>query len=514
MLNNKYILIVDDSVAMQKMIKTILNDAGNFVFITANNGIEGLKVCENRMVDLIITDWNMPKMDGLELIKNIRANESTKNIPLLMVTAEAKIDQVQKAINIGVNGFIIKPFVTKTLINKVTEVLSGKVNRLKPNKTRTKETENNHDISQATNQKATVLVVDDSAMNIDVIVRMLKDIYKVVIANNGPKALKIAEKDPKPDLILLDVMMPEMDGIEVCRRLKANPMVSEIPVIFLTGKTDSKTAISGFALGAVDYIHKPIEAELLKARVKNQIDLKQARDEMKNQIENLMSSVSLKDDVESLTQHDLKNPLEVILNHSHSMIAAKSDTDEERQKLNEIERAGIVIADIVNNSLNLYKIESNTYQLNAVKVDLAILIHRIKNYIDATLLSESAYTGITLNTEKIPEKGLIILGEELLCFSILNNLIKNAVEASSKDDVVNITVNQQEKLSIQIYNHGVIPEAIQNNFFDKYVTCGKKGSIGLGAYSAKLMTEVQQGEISYESNNSTGTIITISFPMT
>src|SRR5215469_15523523 len=108
----------------------------------------------------------------------------------------------------------------------------------------------------ASDQKL-ILVVDDTPLNISVITGALKDTYKTKVATNGAKALSIAGADDKPDLILLDVVMPEMDGYEVCRRLKADPTTREIPVIFLTAQTEAEDETRGFEVGAVDYVHKP-----------------------------------------------------------------------------------------------------------------------------------------------------------------------------------------------------------------------------------------------------------------
>jgi class 3 adenylate cyclase len=125
----------------------------------------------------------------------------------------------------------------------------------------------------------TVLIVDDTPTNVGVISGVLKDFYKTKVATNGEKALVLASASEKPDLILLDVMMPGMDGYEVCRRLKANPLTCDIPVIFLTAKTNAVDEEVGFGVGAVDYIHKPFSAPLVLARVKTQLALRAALSE-------------------------------------------------------------------------------------------------------------------------------------------------------------------------------------------------------------------------------------------
>jgi adenylate cyclase len=121
-----------------------------------------------------------------------------------------------------------------------------------------------------------VLIVDDTPTNVSVVSGVLKDQYRTKVATNGEKALAIATAADKPDLILLDVMMPGMDGFEVCRRLKEDPSTREIPIIFLTAKTDAVDEEKGFEVGAVDYIHKPFSAPIVLARVKTQLALQDA----------------------------------------------------------------------------------------------------------------------------------------------------------------------------------------------------------------------------------------------
>lgn len=122
------------------------------------------------------------------------------------------------------------------------------------------------------NRKQKVLVVDDEPINLKVLNNILKDTYKLIFAKNGLEALRLVEKD-KPDLILLDVMMPEMTGYEVCENLKANPLFKRIPVIFVTALSDAVDEAKGLNIGAVDYISKPVTPAVVKARVKTHLSL-------------------------------------------------------------------------------------------------------------------------------------------------------------------------------------------------------------------------------------------------
>jgi putative two-component system response regulator len=137
-----------------------------------------------------------------------------------------------------------------------------------------------------------LLIVDDEPLNINVLVELFKHDYALAVAKNGAQALQRVQDQPPPDLILMDVMMPQMDGYEVLRHLQADPVSRDIPVIFVTalGEIDDETL--GLELGAVDYIHKPISPGIVKLRVKNHLELKRARQLLENQNEALEAQVA------------------------------------------------------------------------------------------------------------------------------------------------------------------------------------------------------------------------------
>ena len=142
--------------------------------------------------------------------------------------------------------------------------------------------------------KKLVLLVDDTPANIQVVHNILKDSYTIRIATNGTRALDLAKTSPQPDLILLDVMMPDLDGYEVCSRLKSDPDTREIPIIFLTGKTEPEDETKGFELGTVDYIHKPFSPAVVQARVETHLTLREAREQLaeeKRKVDRLLDNI-------------------------------------------------------------------------------------------------------------------------------------------------------------------------------------------------------------------------------
>jgi phosphoserine phosphatase RsbU/P len=154
-----------------------------------------------------------------------------------------------------------------------------------------------------------ILIVDDTPLNIGVISGALKDSYKTKVATNGEKALALASAEVKPDLILLDIIMPGMDGYEVCSRLKADAATSEIPVIFLTGQTSAEDETRGFEVGAVDYVHKPFSPAVVKARVRSHILLREARAQLAAQLLALNNELEMARQIQlSILPHSIPQP--------------------------------------------------------------------------------------------------------------------------------------------------------------------------------------------------------------
>jgi putative two-component system response regulator len=127
---------------------------------------------------------------------------------------------------------------------------------------------------------ATILIIDDIPDNISVLNGVLRQEYKIKAAPSGQRGLELARQVPPPDLILLDVMMPELDGYEVCRRLKADPATSAIPVLFITARSDEEDEAQGLAVGAADYITKPIRPAIVRARIKTHLKISKLQQEL------------------------------------------------------------------------------------------------------------------------------------------------------------------------------------------------------------------------------------------
>ncbi|MBF0574097.1 MAG: response regulator, partial [Desulfamplus sp.] len=161
-------------------------------------------------------------------------------------------------------------------------------------------------------QQYNILIVDDTEENIDILSDLLGEDYEVIVAMNGTDALQ-AVAENHPDLILLDIMMPGIDGYEVCKRLKSNPATNDIPIIFVTAMDEVTNETKGLELGAIDYITKPINPLIVKSRVKNHLELQIARKELKQQNKILKENIRLREEMEQIARHDLKTPLNAVI---------------------------------------------------------------------------------------------------------------------------------------------------------------------------------------------------------
>ncbi len=357
--------------------------------------------------------------------------------------------------------------------------------------------------------KAKILIVDDTAEYIDILMDLLRDDYRLVPARSGKAALKIAASKNPPDLILLDIMMPEMDGYEVCKILKTQDHTKDIPVHFLTAKNDESDEIKGLNLGAADYITKPFSPLIVKARVENHLELKRARQQLKEQNKELLDAAQLQEDIELIIRHDLKTPLNAIIAFPDIILNKLELKPECAKYLEVIRESGLKMLYMINLSLDLVKMERGRYELSPEPVNIISLINKILKETERLVRVKQISTQLLVNGLAVADESFFIQGEELLCYSMLANLINNAIEACPESGNITIYLDNRETPEIKIRNEGEVPEKIRDTFFEKYVTAGKGGGTGLGTYSAKLIATTLKGEISLDSSEENYTSVLI-----
>lgn len=355
-----------------------------------------------------------------------------------------------------------------------------------------------------------LLIVDDEPLNVKVLVDVLKDDYTLVVAKDGEQALRrVADADVLPDLVLLDVMMPVMDGHEVCRRLKADPATAVIPVIFVTAMSQDEDEAAGFALGAVDYITKPISPEKVKARVRTHLALKAARADLEEKNALLEASIKVREDMERIMRHDLKGPLNAIIGFPQILLEGDDVSERTVKILTSIRDSGYRMLNMINMSLDLVRMERGSYETAAIDVSVVDSVAGVCEELRPLL---DAY-GINRTVEVPPD--MRVLAEELLLHSLIVNLMKNAIEASPSGGDISVRATREPGVvRLRIENTGEVPGAIRDRFFEKYVTSGKQGGTGLGTYSARLMAETLDGTLTLDCETPGRTAVVLTLPRT
>jgi two-component system sensor histidine kinase/response regulator len=315
-----------------------------------------------------------------------------------------------------------------------------------------------------------------------------------------------------PDLVLLDVMMPEMDGFEVVRRLREQPATAHLPIIFVTGLSDEAAHLKGMDLGAVDFVSKDLDPKKLRSRVRNFIKFVDMRRQLQADYDAMLDAARLREDVENITRHDLKGSLAAIVGMVQSL--ADDDTMRSRHvdKLRLVEETAMKVINMVNLSSELYKIETGHFSLKAAPVDVGQLLHRLvklsRNAFAEKRLAISVDTDSQVGVE-VPTAS----GDAMLCYSLFQNLLKNACEAAPANTRVVVTLSDENPLRVVIHNMGTVPAELRERFFEKFTTSGKPGGSGIGTYSARLLANAQNGSIAMDTQEeSNSTTITVTLP--
>jgi two-component system sensor histidine kinase/response regulator len=310
-------LVVDNVSAMCQVTANKLRALGARSVQTAANGQEALNLLKGGQVDVVLSDWTMPVMDGMALLQAMRASETLAKIPLVLVTAEIDREKVTQAIALGVSDFLVKPYTTARLEEKIASALGKLAARAGSAAAATTKPEV---------RQPTLLVVDDVPENLRLIADLFEGRYKVKVAANGAKALTMCTADNPPDLVLLDVMMPGMDGFEVARRMRAHPNSEHIPVIFVTALNDDASQKRGLDLGAVDFVSKPVDPAILQLRVDNFMRYVSMHMQRQAEYDTMLENARLKEDVERMLHHDLLRPLERIASEAQGMSKALGES--------------------------------------------------------------------------------------------------------------------------------------------------------------------------------------------
>ncbi len=353
-----------------------------------------------------------------------------------------------------------------------------------------------------------ILIVDDVTKNIQLVASILQQAgYEIFFALNGPMALDLV-KDQTIDLILLDIMMPEMDGFETCKQIKELPNVHDVPIIFLTAKTDIESIKNGFNIGGVDYITKPFNREELLARVKTHLALMQQQQELKE-------LNATKDKFFSIIAHDLKSPFNHLLGLTEIInnLAEKSDNKEILEISELINKSAKRGKNLLDNLLEWSRSQIGTHIFNPKNIVLFDSVDETISF--ASSMAAEKHISIV---NDIPQK-TIVLADINMLNTILRNLISNAIKFTNPDGVVRIYARDlKHSVKITVEDNGIgISNSILPKLFNieenpSTIGTGSEKGTGLGLILCREFVDRHGGEIYVKSERGMGSKFIFKLP--
>ncbi|MBF0338495.1 MAG: response regulator [Nitrospirae bacterium] len=444
------LLIAEDQPENRLLLHKMLKPLG-FDIREAGNGREAVELFNQWHPHLIWMDIRMPVMNGLEATRLIKASEAGAQTRIVALTAHALEEERLEILNAGCDGLIRKPYSDVDIFEALAREL-GIVflyeDELPPMEVKEQPIPDAMQLSllPTTTTNDEILVVDDTASNL----RLLTDIlvgagYRVRPASDGELALS-SVRAVVPALILLDITMPNLDGLEVCRRLKANAATRDIPVIFISALTETRSITQAFEVGGVDYITKPFEPPEVLARVNTHLNQRRLQQKLQEQTRELAAANTELEAFTYAVSHDLRAPLRAIDGYTVAVLEDYADRldDEGRELLQSLRQNSQDMYGLINGLLRLSR--STRGALSPERVNLSVMADEIMKSLQRAEPQRRVSCHIA--------PGLEVYGDPVLLKTALENLIGNAWKYTAKTPEPHIEFTAQAQADGLVYSVG------------------------------------------------------------
>ena len=370
--------------------------------------------------------------------------------------------------------------------------------------------------SQIDRSEYKILIVDDVVSNVLLLkILLANEKFQVCTANNGTSCIEQARKE-LPDLILLDVMMPDISGFDAAVVLKKDPLTKEIPIIFLTALNTPQDLVHGFKVGASDFLTKPFNKEELVMRVMQQISLVAAKRIIEKQNQELLATLNNRDKMYSVIAHDLRSPMasiRMVLNLVVASCSPEQVGPELFELLDKANRESEEVHDLLDNLLKWIKSQTSRLSVLIQDLDLNDLIPGVVDIFE--MIAATKHIKLDL---QMPQEPVIVTADNDMMKTVLRNFLSNAIKFSSENSSIEITTVVEgdfAKVSVRDHGVGIAADRIGSIFHKgetTYGTGGEEGS-GLGLQLCQDFARKNGGDCFVESTEGEGSTFSFTIPI-
>ncbi|MGB4075068.1 response regulator [Pseudomonas sp.] len=427
------LLVVDSDPMLTRALVEELQRQGFAQVVQANDVASALQQLRQLPASLVLSEQNLSGSTGLALFEAMRSEEALADIPFVLMSSAMQRQDVQRAIQLGVRDLLVKPFTTQRLLERIQRSLQRDDLLVPPDQ-------------PASAERASILVVDDTPDNLQLLAGLFRDQFKVKLAHNGEKAIAICHSDNPPDLILLDVMMPDMDGFEVARRLRQHHASEHIPIIFVTALSDARSREQGLALGAVDYVFKPIDPTLLQLRVRNLMRYVEHRRQLQIDLDQLLELAALRADMLHLVSHDLLQPLTQCRATLHDLSQDAELNPTQKQQVQLATQGGQQMQELLEMASEQLSLEAGQRELRPESLRLNPLLRELI----ALLRQRYGDRGVEIQLETALGSSATVMADPGLCHALLYRVLKHAHSACPVGSQLSLVMIDESPVQVRL----------------------------------------------------------------